>query len=87
MTRTTMAVDPDVLTVAKEMAEARGMSLGETVSFLIRQGLEAQGRIRRGESGFFEFDVSGGKRITAEDVQKASEAEDREYGEFFSKSS
>lgn len=83
MTRTTMAVDPDVLAVAKQMAEARGMSLGETVSFLIRQGLESQGRIRPGESGFYVFDIAGSQTIRADDVQKAIDAEDQAYGEFF----
>ncbi len=37
--RTTLSIDDDVLTVARGMADARGIPLGEAVSTLARRGI------------------------------------------------
>ena len=39
--RTTIAIDDDVLEIAARQAKLRGLSLGKTVSDLIRRGLGA----------------------------------------------
>lgn len=84
MTRTTLAIDPEVLAAAKELAEAQGISLGGAVSFLIRQGLNATPRFKRGKSGFLMFDVHDGQRqLTSDDVARVLEAEDLEYAKYF----
>jgi hypothetical protein len=37
--RTTLTIDDDILDVARCMAEARGITLGEAVSLLARRGI------------------------------------------------
>jgi hypothetical protein len=39
--RTTLTLDPDVAELAARHAKARGMSLGKTISELVRRGLNA----------------------------------------------
>jgi hypothetical protein len=39
--RTTITIDDDVLEVATKQAKLRGLSLGKTVSDLMRRGLDA----------------------------------------------
>lgn len=39
--RTTLSVDDDVLDAAKQVAAARGVSIGEVISELARRGLRA----------------------------------------------
>jgi hypothetical protein len=39
--RTTLTLDDDILEVAARQAKARGVSLGRTVSDLVRRGLNA----------------------------------------------
>ena len=48
--RTTLSIDDDVLRAAKQLAEARGESLGATISELARTSLRraAKGRSRNG---------------------------------------
>lgn len=38
--RTTVTIDDDLLEVARQMAEARGETLGQVLSRLVRRGLE-----------------------------------------------
>ncbi len=42
--RTTLALDDDVLTAAKHLAEAQRKTLGEVISALARQGLSRPSR-------------------------------------------
>ncbi len=39
--RTTLAIDDDVLVAARHLAESQGRTIGEAVSLLARQGLQA----------------------------------------------
>ncbi len=41
--RTTLAIDDDVLTAARSLAERQGCSLGEIISTLARQALRRDG--------------------------------------------
>ena len=41
--RTTLAIDDDVLTAARSLAESQGRSLGEIISELARQALRRDG--------------------------------------------
>ena len=40
--RTTVTIDDDLLQIARQMAEARGETLGAVISQLVRRGLEPQ---------------------------------------------
>lgn len=48
--RTTLDLDPDILQAAKELAAARGSTLGKVISDLTRKALEAPraARVRNG---------------------------------------
>lgn len=48
--RTTLDIDTDVLQAARELAEARGQTIGQVVSALARKGLEAP-RVTRLRNG------------------------------------
>lgn len=39
--RTTLNLEPDILSAARKIADARAVSLGKAVSDLVRRGLEA----------------------------------------------
>jgi hypothetical protein len=70
--RTTLAIDDDVLAVAKEIAEQRGASLGDVISELSRAGIEARrapiNRTRRIPT----FTPRPGSRpVTTDDVRRA----------------
>jgi len=68
--RTTVAIDDDVLEVARSLSEAEGKSLGEVLSRLARRGLAPQPQ-REEDQGFPVFSVSPGARpITLESVQR-----------------
>ncbi|MFI4914400.1 MAG: hypothetical protein ACHQAR_04340 [Steroidobacterales bacterium] len=41
MTRTTLNLDPDILSAARQIAAARSKSIGEIISELARRSLEA----------------------------------------------
>ena len=47
--RTTLAIDDDVLAVAKHLAEREQRTLGEVITSLARQGLARAGRSSRTE--------------------------------------
>ncbi len=73
--RTTLAIDDDILDVARSLSEARGKSLGEVISELARRGLAPRADSAAEEDGFPVFSVSSGAMpITSEVVQKALEA-------------
>jgi hypothetical protein len=54
--RTTLTIDDDILAVARCMAGARGVTLGEAVSILARRGIPEIG-LKRSPSGMLVFDV------------------------------
>ncbi|MFC5609985.1 CopG family transcriptional regulator [Variovorax soli] len=45
--RTTLAIDDDILSAAKHLAEREHKSLGEVISMLARQGLQKAARTAR----------------------------------------
>ena len=68
--RTTVTIDDDVLTAAREVARSRGVSLGRVLSDLARRGL--QGSLVRVERGFPVLDVTETSPvISSEDVREA----------------
>jgi hypothetical protein len=68
--RTTLTIDPEVLSAAKRLAAARSQSIGKVISDLARKGLAVQGSaVARG--GFPVFKVpANAKPLTLEDVQR-----------------
>ena len=81
--RTTLTIDDDVLTLARGLADSRGISLGEAVSYLARRGaaLRMPSRIR---NGVHVFALEGGEpRFGLAEVVAALEAEDAEAGAEF----
>lgn len=68
--RTTLNLDPEVLSAARRIAAARSQSLGQAISDLVRRGLEvrAETTARR---GFPVFTVpKGAAPISLEDVKR-----------------
>jgi hypothetical protein len=77
--RTNINIAEDAREVASAYANARGITLGEAVTELIRKGLRADSRqeprpIARSFAGFPVFPKSG-RAITTEMVRKAEEDE------------
>lgn len=85
--RTTLNVDDDVLEFAKHVADIRKVSIGEALSELARKGMTGPVGLKRDPvSGFWVMDVPDGAwQITSEDVQRALDDEDLEYGREFRK--
>ena len=74
--RTTLNLDPQLISTAKRLAAARAVALGDIISELAIKGLEAQGReqekrtINR-KSGFSVFKVPGdAPMIGLDDVKR-----------------
>ncbi len=68
--RTTLSIDPEILSAARRIAIARSKSIGEVISELARRGLEARGRTGS-KQGFPVFKVSNGAPpITLDDVRR-----------------
>ena len=66
MMRTTLNLPDDIADIVRAVAEAKGISLGDAVAELVRNGLRTQGRIRQ-DGGFPCFSVdSGALPITLE---------------------
>ena len=68
--RTTLSLDPEILSAARQIAAARSISIGAVISDLARKGLEVQPRtvLRR---GFPIFTVPKAARpLTIDDVRK-----------------
>jgi hypothetical protein len=69
--RTTLTIDDDVLEVARCIADARGISLGEAVSILARRGVPAF-EMKRDAAGMPYIEVPDDfPVITDEDVKRA----------------
>ena len=79
--RTTLNIDDDVLSLAKNLADSRSISLGTAISELARQGYKARFQ-RKHADGFVVFDVpEDAPAIDPEAVRLAEVAEETEkYG-------
>ena len=68
--RTTLALDDDVLELATRQAKLRGVSLGKTVSDLLRKGLNAS-TPARDKDGLVVFHLpADSPKVTTEDVRR-----------------
>jgi hypothetical protein len=75
--RTTLDVEPDVLDLAKSLAEARRISVGKALSWLARRGALAQTPLKE-RNGFFVFPAGDAEsRFGLDDVRAALDADDR----------
>ena len=54
--RTTLQLDDDVFDLVRRLADSRRVSLGRTVSDLVRKGLATQARVRT-QKGLVVFDL------------------------------
>jgi hypothetical protein len=74
--RTTINLDEDVLSLAKTLAEARGVSIGKALSDLARKGARSQ-EVLQERNGFPLFSVDdGAKAFGLEEVDAALAEED-----------
>ncbi len=73
--KTTVTIDDELLEVARNLAQARSVSLGRVLTNLARQGLASVPEFdRRPETGFPIFRVSPGARpISIEDIHRVEE--------------
>lgn len=72
--RTTLAIDDDVLSAAREMAVAQNKTVGEVISTLARRGLNPVATGRQTRNGVPLLPVRPGTpRVTSELVQKLRE--------------
>ena len=68
--RTTLTLDDDVLELANRQAKARGLSLGRTISDLVRRGLSAPTpSVDKGGLVVFQLPEDSPK-VTTEDVRR-----------------
>lgn len=68
--RTTLSLDPDVLSAARQIAAARSKSIGKVISELARRGLEARAKVQM-RHGFPVFQVrDGAAPLTPEDIRR-----------------
>ena len=65
----TITVDDDVLAVARDLAERKGISLGSALSELARRGLRSAMTIRNDGMPVFGVPVDA-PQITSEDVRR-----------------
>jgi hypothetical protein len=81
--RTTLDIEPDVLDLAKSLAEARRISVGKALSWLARKGAVSHAPLGE-RNGFSIFPVADAHaKFGPEDVRPALEAEDRARGRDF----
>jgi hypothetical protein len=76
--RTTLAIDPDVLSAARELASRDGGTIGHVISDLARQSLTRDDRLDDESDSFYGFHPihrSGSVVITNEMVNAIREAE------------
>ena len=72
--RTTLAIDDDVLSAAKEMAAMEGKSIGEVISALARRALSPAESKLKTRNGVPLLPVrKGAPRVTSELVQQLRE--------------
>ena len=70
MTRTTMALEPEILQMVRNLSAERGISLGDAVNQILRRGLEAQSpTINR--NGFVVFAQAAPEAFGPNDVENA----------------
>lgn len=81
--RTTLALDAEVMEMARAIAESRRISIGEAVSYLARRGAEAQVPLDL-EDGFPVFRCEG-RAFGPDDIRDAQDAEDAESAKYFLK--
>lgn len=68
--RTTLSIDDDVFELAARQAKLRGVSLGKTISDLVRRGLTAPTPSRE-KDGLVMFQLpDDSPRVTTEDVRR-----------------
>jgi len=73
--RTTLDLDPEILSAAKQLASARSISIGKAVSELARRGLQSR-ESKASRSGFPVFDVPKDARpLTVEQVKRDEDEE------------
>lgn len=78
--RTTLQLEDDVFTYAKQLAAAQGKPLGQVVSELARKGIKRSQPKLKTRNGFVLFDVPpGGRTFSLEDLKRAEEEEDERY--------
>ena len=69
--RTTLTIEDDVLTIAKSMASAKGVSVGRIISDLARRGLRGDRSTIQADDGLPVFEVrEDAAPITLDDVKK-----------------
>ncbi len=79
--RTTLDIDDDLLTAAKELARREGASAGTVVSRLLRQALTGTGRAAstsakpKAVAGFLPFPAKPGVVITQEHINALRDEE------------
>jgi hypothetical protein len=68
--RTTLTIDPDILSAARQIAAAKSKSIGEVISELARRGLEARAQVTT-RQGYPVFPVTrGAPPLTPQDVRR-----------------
>jgi hypothetical protein len=83
--RTTINIDDEALHLARELGEARGISLGDAASFLIKRGLSVS-LPHHERNGFVLFSVDPGTPpFGPDDVERAVQQEDEDLSGFFSR--
>ena len=66
--RTTLTLDPDIMSAARQIAAAKSKSIGEVISELARRGLEARSEVGT-RQGFPVFHVTkGAPPLTPDDI-------------------
>ena len=72
--RTTLTIDDDVLSAAKELAVSQNRTVGEVISTLARQGLNPAASRRKTRNGVSLLPVRAGTpRVTSELVHQLRE--------------
>jgi hypothetical protein len=74
MMRTTLQIDSDILSAARQIAAAKSKSIGEVISELARRGLEARNRVGT-RQGFPVFQISEGAAPLTPDEVRGDEDE------------
>jgi chorismate synthase len=68
--RTTLTLDADIISAARQIAAAKSKSIGKVISELARRGLEARSEVRT-HQGFPVFQVTKGTApLTPDDVRR-----------------
>lgn len=75
--RTTIDLDPDVLSAARELARRQRRSLGQVLSDLVRKGMTETATPLAGDAGFHGFEPfpARGRVVGNETVDRLRDAE------------